>query len=80
MKRYFAFWFHWYYPSGGMKDFAGDFDTIEEAKTACHQKSLAWADGDEDDLWEYQAAHIFDSHQKKIIASKNEKEDWESHD
>lgn len=31
MKRYFLFEYDDYYPGGGMNDFVGDFDTIEEA-------------------------------------------------
>lgn len=34
MKRYLAFCFQLYYPYGGWDDYIGDFDTIEEAKTA----------------------------------------------
>ena len=34
MKRYFAFYGDIYYPSGGMSDFVGDFDSLEEAVEA----------------------------------------------
>ena len=34
MKRYWLFEQQQYYPSGGMLDFLGDFDTVEEAKKA----------------------------------------------
>jgi len=34
MKRFFLFHWDGYYPEGGMNDFLGDFDTIEEAKEA----------------------------------------------
>lgn len=34
MKQYFAFYGDCYYPSGGMDDFIGDFDTEEEALQA----------------------------------------------
>lgn len=34
MKRYLAFAGLSYYPSGGMKDFVGQYDEIEEAKSA----------------------------------------------
>lgn len=34
MKRYWLFEFDQYYPGGGMYDFKGDFDTIEEADAA----------------------------------------------
>lgn len=38
MKRYLAFYGTHYYPSGGMGDFIGDFDTCDEAEKACDQK------------------------------------------
>ena len=31
MKRYWVFRYEHYYPSGGMNDFVGSFDTFEEA-------------------------------------------------
>lgn len=34
MKRYLLFQGSKYYPSGGMRDFAGDYDTVEEALEA----------------------------------------------
>ena len=30
MKKYLVFYGYVYYPEGGMNDFHGDFDTIEE--------------------------------------------------
>jgi hypothetical protein len=32
LKRYLLFRFYQYYPRGGWEDFAGDFDTFDEAK------------------------------------------------
>ena len=32
MKRFLRFEYAKYYPGGGMEDFVGDFDTLEEAK------------------------------------------------
>ena len=32
MKRFLLFGFDTYYPCGGMEDFFGDFDTLDEAK------------------------------------------------
>jgi hypothetical protein len=32
MKRYWLFFWDTYYPSGGMNDFLGSFDSVEEAK------------------------------------------------
>ena len=34
MKQYLLFTFDTYYPSGGMNDFSGSFDTVEEARAA----------------------------------------------
>lgn len=34
MKRYFVFIFDTHYPFGGMEDFAGDFDSLEDIKAA----------------------------------------------
>jgi hypothetical protein len=52
MKRYLAFYWHNYYPGGGMNDFVGDYDTLEEAIQAvkkCHKddlpKDLSYASG-----------------------------------
>lgn len=35
MKRFLAFAYDSYYPSGGMGDFRGDFDTLESALASC---------------------------------------------
>ena len=34
MKKYLLFTFDRYYPSGGMYDLSGSFDTVEEARAA----------------------------------------------
>lgn len=60
MKRYLLFGGADYYPGGGMNDFMGDYDTIEEAQAAVgpyektvdgtelhYQVSYDWAD-----IWE----------------------------
>ena len=38
MKRYIAFAGDIYYPSGGMDDIVGFFDTVEEARAAINGK------------------------------------------
>ncbi len=38
MKNYLAFYGSVYYPSGGMADFIGDYDTLEEAIESINQK------------------------------------------
>jgi len=40
MKRYFLFGFDDLYPSGGMSDFKGDFDSIEEAIRFVREQKL----------------------------------------
>lgn len=39
-KRYFIFSFAQYYPSGGLGDVRGTYDTLEEAKNACYDGSI----------------------------------------
>jgi hypothetical protein len=41
MKRFLAFGGQQYYPSGGWGDFAGSFDTADEAETAARHRSSA---------------------------------------
>jgi hypothetical protein len=40
MKRYAAFKYSKYYPCGGMHDFAGSDDDLEELKLRCHAHLL----------------------------------------
>jgi len=40
MKRYFLFGFDNLYPSGGMNDFKGDFDSIEEGIRFVREQEL----------------------------------------
>lgn len=42
MKRFLLFAGHYYYPSGGWNDFAGFFDTPEEAQEAAERKKGDW--------------------------------------
>ena len=55
MKRYIAFAFDTYYPSGALEDAIGSFDTLEEAQAACtkqyHDFRFVW-DRIEDKQWE----------------------------
>jgi hypothetical protein len=44
MKRYWLFTYGRYYPGGGMNDFAGQFDTVEEALAKLKERC---ADDDE---------------------------------
>ena len=53
MKQYLAFAGDQYYPSGGMKDFKGDFDTLKEAQVAAGYL----------DEWQ----HVYDSVKREIV-------------
>jgi hypothetical protein len=65
MKRYYAFYGDCYYPSGGMDDFVGDYDTIEEAIQAIEE---AQKNNREDDVkWEWAWSHIWDSKDKTKV-------------
>ncbi len=76
MKRYLAFFGNIYYPQEGMKDFIGDFDTVEEAKMhikTVYENKIGFIDGllpiedDDSDHW----AHIYDTHTNKIVYETN---------
>lgn len=62
MKRYLTFIGAIYYPSGGMDDFKGDFDTIEEAQNFIEEKV--------EQQWEYTWAHIWDTETRSEVWSK----------
>ena len=62
MKRYYAFYGDCYYPSGGMDDFIGDYDTKEEAIQAIEEAQKN--NRKEDVKWEWAWAHIWDSKEK----------------
>ena len=71
MKRYLTFIGAIYYPSGGMDDFKGDFDTIEEAQSFIEEK----VDKDKyyetkEQQWEYTWAHIWDTETRSKVWSK----------
>ena len=54
MNRFLVFSFPEFYPNGGMDDFIGDFDTLEEAKKALLNG-------------EYSTGHVYDTTERKII-------------
>lgn len=60
MKRYLIFGSPGYYPSGGMYDFRGSFDTIEDAKALANEPFESAARGSD---W----AHIVDYETMEII-------------
>ncbi len=67
MKRYWLFISDQYYPSGGMCDFVGDYDTIEEAKEVSkpiHGKDM-----------QYTAYHILDIQDRIIVEEYDRNKD-----
>ena len=50
MKKYFIFAYYAYYPGGGMSDFAGAHDTIEEAISDAEK--IAGGDWDYVEVWD----------------------------
>lgn len=42
MKHYLLFAGSNYYPSGGMQDYKGDFDSVEEAITHFKEGTIRW--------------------------------------
>ena len=59
MKRYMTFSGYRYYPGGGMDDFKGDFDTLDEAITFikglanenCHDWLHVWDTIENVEVW-----------------------------
>lgn len=62
MKRYLVFIGDCYYPDGGMDDFEGDFDTLEEAKDFITEKA-----NKENFSWKITWAHIWDTETKSQV-------------
>lgn len=66
MKRYFAFAGSRYYPSGGMGDLTGDFDTKEEAVSSA--LTVAGELGyDMETMWRFRWAHVWDSQEGRKV-------------
>ena len=67
MKRYLAFYGDCYYPSGGMGDFIGDFDTKEEAIQAIEEAHI---EKRPDDLeWEWAWVQIYDTEKREMVVN-----------
>ena len=58
MKRYLLFTGNQYYPSGGMEDFKGSFDTVDGAKTAIPDVGVCEG---------YEWGHIYDTEKMEIL-------------
>lgn len=71
MKRFMAFYGSVYYPSGGMDDFVGDFDSMEEALEAINRKNAEDSTYDTDEVrWRYVWAHIYDTESRAEVWSR----------
>lgn len=66
MKQYLAFYGAVYYPSGGMDDFIGDFDTKEEAIECIKLKNEKDDYGNFKNNW----ANVYDSKYRVVVYSK----------
>lgn len=66
MKRYLLFSGQCYYPSGGIDDFNGDFDSFEEAKSEYETLKS------NKNVWCREWAHVWDSESKQKILSIGE--------
>jgi hypothetical protein len=69
MKRYLAFAGNIYYPIGGIRDFLGSSDTIEEAKQLIEDRfqQEGYAKSERK---EYFWSHVYDSVEGEIIESE----------
>jgi len=67
LKRYVACNGSVYYPSGGMDDFFGDFDTQDEAVAAVTAHAEKENPHDTEDLWRYSWAHVWDSAERRNV-------------
>lgn len=67
MKRYWLFAGKDYYPNGGIEDFKGDFDSVEDAKAAFDNAQAAEKIDNRKSDW----AHIVDSTTAQIVVQFN---------
>lgn len=69
MKEYLAFYGQCYYPSAGMEDFIGDFDTIEEADKALEEANKKeW--GITQPEWDISFGIVWSVSQRKNVINK----------
>lgn len=71
MKRYLVFIGYVYYPNGGMRDFKGDFDTLENSiifieKSVDENKDYETVETQ----WKYTWAHVWDTENQSEVWSK----------
>jgi len=68
MKQYLAFYGDSYYPSGGMDDFVGDYDTKEEAIESIEKAHLKHRPNDK--AWEWDWGNVWDSKDRIEVHTK----------
>jgi hypothetical protein len=72
MKRYLAFIGDNYYPEGGMDDFEGDFDSLEEAKIFIMYKVDSTKRYDTlKEQWAFTWANVWDTETREEVWSKH---------
>ena len=74
MKRFLVFCGEDYYPQGGMNDFVGDFDTLEECRVALKSDIITNQIAQEQNFGVWLArsiewTQIWDSKERKLIKS-----------
>lgn len=67
MKEYLAFYGAVYYPSGGMNDFIGDYETLEEAIQSINKKHR---EESYLDSWDYAWASVWSTKDEGIVYEK----------
>jgi len=68
MKQFLAFYGATYYPSGGMDDFVGDFDSKDDAIEAINKKIIEDSPYDNDETrWHYAWAHVYDTESRSNV-------------
>jgi hypothetical protein len=72
MKRYILFGYEQYYPSGGMNDYIGDYDTVSEALMFLEE-----LDKDED---KPECYHIYDIKLDKTVLDGYDDDDESKYD
>jgi hypothetical protein len=71
MKQFLAFYGKDFYPLGGMADFLGDYDLLEDAIEAINKEASNDVNYTPEEIWEYAWAHIYDTTQREIIWKKS---------
>lgn len=70
MKQFLVFYGSIYYPSGGMDDFIGDYDNIDDAIAAVNKAAFDDRKYKADEKWEYAWGHIYDTNKREQVWSK----------